>query len=126
MVNGVDAEALTEYLLAEVGDDLRSVVTYDRDDYDVAYARDDVRAKYSQRRIEKVVRDLEVESLSREIQEDLYVHGDLEATVRCFDGGIEMHFIAGQGEGVAVAVEPETFVAQRSFFGRCLETAGLR
>jgi len=119
------AERLAGYLREELGDDLRSVVWYDRDGYDVVHVREDVDREYSADEVHRVVRDLEIESIGKELQENLYTHGDLTCTIRCFDGGIELHFIEDEGVGVAVALEPAAMIAHRTFLAECMERAGI-
>lgn len=121
----VDSEALAGFLRERVGDHLRSVVHYTAGDHEVVYARDDVLAQYSREEVAAVVDELGIESAERPIKEGLYVHGDLDCTIRCFQRGIEMHFIVEDGEGVAVSLDPEAFVAQGTFVGRCLEELDL-
>jgi len=130
----VTPEPLAEFLRDELGDSLRSVIHYsiavdERGeptlDHDLVYVREDVDAAYSDEERQDVVRDLGLESFGKEFQERLYDHGELNSIVRCFEGAIEMHFIVSEGEGVAVAMEPETFVAERTFIGRCMEKAGV-
>mgnify|MGYP000574978612 CR=1 FL=1 len=130
----VTPEPLAEFLRTELGDSLRSVIHYSIDvdergepklDHDLVYVREDVDAAYTDEELQDVVRDLGLESFGKEFQERLYNHGALDSIIRCFEGAIEMHFIVGEGEGVAVAMEPETFVAERTFVGRCMEVAGL-
>lgn len=116
---------LAEYLEGELGDDLRSVIRYDRDGYEIVHAREDVERAYSGDDVRRIVRDLEIESIGTELQEHLYVHGDLACTIRCFDGGIEYHFIESEGVGVAVAVEPAAMIAQRAFLAECMDRAGI-
>lgn len=119
------AKALADYLEGELGDDLRSVVRYDRDDHEVVYVREDIERQYSADDVRRVVRDLELESIGKELQEELYVHGDLTCTVRCFEGGVELHFVEAEGVGVAVALEPAAMVSQKTFLAECMERAGI-
>lgn len=114
-------EGLVEFLLAQVGDNLRSVVRYDTDGYDVVYIREDVGDQYSEADLEAVVRDLGIDAFEKGHQEGLYVHGDLNCTVRCFDDAIEMNFVFDRGDGIAVSLDGETFATQQTFIGTCLD-----
>lgn len=117
-------EQLTTFLVDELDDDLRSVIHFAEDTFDLIHVRDDVRERYSDDDLEEVRQDLTFGSLAKPALEDVYVHGDLYCTVRCFENAIEMLFLQSDTEGIAVALEPAAFVAQRSFVGKCLEEAG--
>lgn len=119
-----DPERLTEFLKSEVGDELRSVIYYDEDTFDLVYARDDVREQYTESELEDVRQDLGITSFGKPALEGLYVHGDLQSTVHCFEDAIEMQFLLSDTEGIAVGLDPAAFVTHRTFIGRCLEEAG--
>lgn len=120
-----NVEHFTEHLRDRLGDDLRSVGWYTGDEYELVYAREDVIDQYTDEEVADVFRDLGVESLEKEMLEEMYEHGRLNCTVRCFDEAIEMHFVATQGEGLAVALEPAAFVAHETFIGECMRLAGI-
>lgn len=115
---------LAEFLHEAVGDELRSVIYYDTETFDVVYARDDVRTQYSKEDLERVRQELGMESFGKPVLEDSFVHGELTATIHCFENAIEMHFLASDTEGMAVGLEPAAFVTHQTFIGRCLEEAG--
>lgn len=117
-------EQLTEFLKKEVGDELRSVIFYDKDEFEPIYVRDDVRDQYTDSELEQVHHELGMASFGKTALESLYVHGELKCTVHCFENAIEMHFVATEAEGVAVGLDPAAFVSHRTFIGRCLEEAG--
>lgn len=117
------AADLASFLQDRVGDNLRSVAHYDADSYDVVYLRDDVADQYSETDHDRVSREARLESVDREHQEDLYVHGRLECTVRAFENAVEMHFPVDDASGVTVALDAEALTAHRTFVGRCLEIA---
>ncbi|WP_135302210.1 DUF7522 family protein [Haloarcula amylovorans] len=119
-----EPERVASYLESEVGDELRSVIYYAEDTFEVVYAREDVRSQYTDRDLEKVRQELGITSFGKPAMEDLYVHGDLKCTVHCFEEAIELQFVASDTEGVAVALDPAAFVAQRAFIVRCMEEAG--
>lgn len=119
-----DPDQLTEFLQAEVGDELRSVIHYDENTFELVYARDDVAEQYTESDLENVRQDLGVASFGKPVLEDLYVHGDLQCTVHCFENAIEMMFLVSETEGIAVGLDPAAFVTHRTFIGRCLEEAG--
>ena len=117
-------ERVATFLEQEVGDELRSVIYYDETTFDLVYVRDDVREQYSERDLERVRQELGVASFGKPALEDLYVHGDLQCTVQCFQEAIEIHFLASDTESIAVGLDPAAFVTHRTFIGRCLEEAG--
>jgi len=121
---GRNPKQLAKFLQSEVGDELRSVIHYDEDTFNLVYARDDVRDQYTESDLENVRQDLGVASFGKPTMEDLYVHGDLQCTVHCFENAIEMQFLASATEGIAVGLDPAAFVTHRTFIGRCLEEAG--
>jgi len=115
------SEDLVTFLRDRAGDYLRSVVYYDRDSFELLYLRDDVEDEYTGGEIERVVDDLRLESFGAAQQEDLYVHGALGCTVRCFEEGVELHFPHEDFTGTAVALEPGAIADLHSFVGDCLE-----
>lgn len=117
-------EQLATFLKEEIGNELRSVIYHDEETFDLVYARDDVREQYSENDLEQVRQELGVSSFGKPALEDLYVHGELNCTVHCFDEAIEMQFIVSDTEGIAVGLDPAAFVTHRTFIGRCLEKAG--
>jgi hypothetical protein len=121
-----EVDQLVTFLRDRVGENLRSVVYYDGEEYDVAYLQEDVREQYSADEMEEVVEDLGFEALTKPMQEELYVHGSLNCTVKCFEDAIEMNFPFSEREGVAVSLSGEAFVTQQTFIGKCMETVGVR
>ncbi len=119
------AEDLAAFLHERVGDNLRSVAYYHADEYEVVYLRDDVADQYSSDDHEHIARDVRLENVTKAQQEDLYVHGRLQCTVRAFDDAVEMHFPFDDTSGVTVALDAEALTAHRTFVGRCLEIAGV-
>ncbi|WP_276271027.1 DUF7522 family protein [Haloarcula litorea] len=119
-----EPERVAEFLEAEVGDALRSVIYYAEDTFEVVYARGDVREQYDDEDLERVRQELGVTSFGKPAMEELYVHGELRCTVHCFEDAIEMQFVASDTEGIAVALDPAAFVTQRTFIARCMAEAG--
>ncbi len=64
---------------------------------------------------------MRLEAIERAHQEDLYIHGSLNCTIRCFEDAIEMHFTHGELCGTAVALDGEAFAVQNTFVGTCLD-----
>lgn len=115
---------LAEYLENRIGDRLRSVIHYDEGDYSIVLARDDVAERYSVEGIESVVSELLFENFETAHQEGLYVHGDLNCSIRCFERGVEMHFPHSENAGSAVALDPQVTEDLYSFVGDCLTVIG--
>ncbi|UPV74614.1 hypothetical protein M0R89_00755 [Halorussus limi] len=116
---------LADFLHEQVGDGLRSVIYHDRDEYEVVFVREDLE-DYDGEEIDDIVADLWADSYEQAIREDLRGHGPLNCTVWVFEDAIEMHFVADDRRGIAVALDTETFLAQSSFIGQCLGVAGLK
>ncbi|WP_458206402.1 DUF7522 family protein [Haladaptatus sp. NG-SE-30] len=119
-----ESEELVTFLREHVGDHLRSVLYYDDDVSDLLYVRDDVADAYNENGRTNVIQDMRLEAIEKAHQEDLYVHGSLNCTIRCFEDAVEMHFVHGERSGTAVALDGEVFAVQNSFIGRCLEVMG--
>ena len=115
------SEALTDFLQQRVGDHLRSVLYYDSDGGEFLYLRDDVADEYDDAERENVLRDVRLEAVEKPHQEDLYAHGPLNCTVRCFENAVEMHFPLDETSGTAVALDGEVFAIHNTFIGKCLE-----
>lgn len=115
---------LADFLREQVGDGLRSVIYHDRDEYEVVFVRDDV-DDYDGEGIDDIVADLWADSHEQAIREDIRGYGPLNCSLWVFDEAIEMHFVADDRRGIAVALDTETFLAQSSFVRRCLGVAGL-
>ncbi|KZN25860.1 hypothetical protein A4G99_05455 [Haladaptatus sp. R4] len=116
-----ESRELVTYLQTHVGDLLRSVLYYDADSCELLYIRDDVADAYDEQERADVRRDMRLEAIEKSHQEDLYNHGSLNCTIRCFDDAIEMHFTHGELCGTAVALDGEAFAVQNTFVGACLD-----
>lgn len=103
------ASRLEEYFTARVGENLRSIVTYEEDSFELEYLRDDVGDRYTDIEIDKAIDESRMESLSAPIYDGLYDddHGDLTCMVKCYDHVIEMNFVLNDGVGAAVALDAE-------------------
>ncbi len=118
----MSTDDFVEFVLDRAGGHVRSVLTYDDTSLEVQFLRDDVADTYSAREIETVAEALRREGQTAGRQEHLYAHGQLNCIVRCFDGGLEMHFPHGEDDGgIAVALEPEAAANLYGFVDDCLE-----
>ena len=114
-------EALTDFLQTRVGDHLRSVLRYDENGGEFLHLRDDVADQYSDREMDQIVQDARLEAVDKPHQEDLYAHGRLNCTVRCFDDGVEIHFPSDETSGAVVALDGEVLVTHDTFIGQCID-----
>jgi hypothetical protein len=117
----MSTDDFVEFVLDRAGGHVRSVLTYDDTSSEVQFIRDDVADTYSAREIETVAEALRREGQTAGRQEHLYAHGQLNCIVRCFDGGLEMHFPHGGEGGIAVALEPDAAPNLYGFVDDCLE-----
>lgn len=115
---------LTDFLENRAGDHLRSVLRYDADEKNVVHVRDDVADEYSDDEVAAVMQDLRLEAIEKSYQENLYDHGGLNCTVRCFDDAIELHFPRDETAGTVVALDADVLEAEATFVGECMDALG--
>ena len=101
----IEADRVREQLEYRFGDDLRSVGYYDEDDSEYVYIRKDIERKYDTSDFEKIFREARLEALDQHHQESMYVHGELQCTLRWFEKAVELHLIKDERKGVLAAVE---------------------
>ncbi|WP_418286867.1 hypothetical protein [Halorubrum sp. DTA46] len=103
------ATRLENFFEQRTDENLRSIVKYEEESYDIVYLRDDVAEQYTTEEIESAVDDSRMESLTAPIYEDTYSedHGQLTCLVQCFENVIEMNFVLEDGVGAAVALDAE-------------------
>lgn len=120
-MGSAESDEFVRFVLDRAGEAVRSVVRYDGDVSDVLFLRDDVADGFSPLTIETVMASLRREGERAGRQEHRYAHGELNCIVRCFDGGLEMHFPYGEAAGVAVALEPGAAQHLYRFVDDCLD-----
>lgn len=100
---------LEEFFAEETDGNLRSIIAYQPDGYEVYYIRDDVGDEYTPAEFDKSVADTRLDSLSRPLYESGFSdeHGDLTCLVQAFEEVVEMNFILADGHGVAVGLDAE-------------------
>ncbi|MFB9823816.1 hypothetical protein [Halobaculum roseum] len=103
------ATRLENFFEQRTDENLRSIVKYEEESYDIVYLRDDVAEQYTTEEIESAIDDSRMESLTAPIYEDTYSedHGQLTCLVQCFENVIEMNFVLEDGVGAAVALDAE-------------------
>jgi len=104
-----ELEARAGELREQVGETLRGVVIADlrERDFDVIYMREDIWELYSDETQQEIFEDAVFEAMGMDHKEDLFEPlGGLEATVRVFEGGINV--LAWTDDyGVFVGLGPE-------------------
>lgn len=117
------ASRLERFFEGRTNGNLRSIVKYDGDSYDIIYLREDVANQYSEPEIESAIDDSRFSSLSVPIYEDIYSddHGDLTCMVQCFENVIEMNFVLEDGVGAAVALDEEAFTETQGIVAKARE-----
>lgn len=103
------ASRLEEFFTERVNENLRSIVTYEEDRFEVVYLRDDVSGKYTDPEIDAAIDESRMESLAAPIYAGLFSedHGELNRMVKCYENVIEMNFVLDDGIGAAVALDSE-------------------
>ena len=120
-MGSVDTEQFTEYMLETFGDRLRSVTYYEWDDFEVVYSREGVLEEYDPEDVQRIAKDLQMESLGKPVAESRFAHGDLLCRISCFDNGTAINFLLEDGEGIAVGLEAGSLVTESAFIGNCFE-----
>lgn len=122
------AEALHDHLTERFGDDLRSVVAYDREGYEVVYLRPDVHEQYDGEDIDAAMETARMDAFSESFVTDLLSgdHGEQRCLVRCYEEVVELNFVLSREDGVAVGVAGDAFVAQQTLLGELREVAAGR
>lgn len=103
------ASRLQAFFEEQVGDDLRSIITYEAESHNVVYFREDVASQYSPEELSKSIDDSRFDSLTRPLYEGTFSqdHGELTCLVQAFEHAVEMNFILDDGKGVAVGLDAQ-------------------
>lgn len=103
------ASRLESFFEERTDGNLRSIVKYQPDSFDIVFLRDDVADQYTESEVEDAIDDSRMESLTAPIYDDTFSadHGDLTCLVKCFEHVIEMNFVLDDGVGAAVALDEE-------------------
>lgn len=102
------AQRLSEFLRGQVGDDLRRIVEYDHDGYEVVYRHDDVIDR-DDSAWEEIVQDAQLEAISTDYYGQLFPpdHGELECMVKYFENAVELNFARPNGSGIVISIDAE-------------------
>lgn len=114
------ATDLVPFLKEEAGEYLRSVVHYCGKDREILYLKEEIEEQYTEDDLEDIFESLFFEAFGRGYQEEMYVHGQLNCVVRCFDEAVELHFPHGETTGTAVALEPAATADLEGLVDNCL------
>jgi hypothetical protein len=117
------ARRAAEFLESRVGDDLRSVIYYEPEDFEVVYIRSDVAALYDEEDLSRVMNDARIASVSAPYERSIFPesNGELQCTVRCFENVTEFNFVRSDGTGLTVSLEAGVLGEASSLVGRVRE-----
>lgn len=118
-MTGRDDAELIPYLKDTAGENLRGVVWYEGNEYDIRFIRDDLRTQRLKSEVDKMIDRLRRESRADERR--AFPFGEVNATVRSFEEAMVMHFPSTQDRGTVVTFEPEIARQLNTFVGSCLE-----
>lgn len=110
---------LVETLHEVAGDAVRSVCTYDEENYDLLFMRENVDAIYSTEEIEEIFDDLRLEGWGRERLEGLFNAGGLECSIYGFEDAMMFHFVENGFEGAFVTYDRGADVDVEAFLEAC-------
>jgi hypothetical protein len=91
----------------EYGESVRSVATYDEEDYNIKYIDDKVEKQYSDEELESIYEDMVLESITPPHYEDLFKRMDeMKGIIRVFEEGTVVQFWPDEKDhGVFIAVD---------------------
>lgn len=96
---------LVTALLDALGEDLRTVITYDEDSQEPRFVRENVEAIYSDEEFEAISEAIRLEGWGRERLEALFKTGELECNVYGFDEAKMVHFVRDGFAGALVTYD---------------------
>ncbi len=106
MVRGL-ASRLKDYFEERTQENLRSVISYEQEEYEIVYLRDDVTEKYTREQLRDSIDNTRLESMTAPVYDSLYSddHGELTCLVKCFEHVVELNFVLGDFEGVTIGLD---------------------
>lgn len=101
------ASRIEERLADRTDGGLRSIVAYEREEFDVVYLRDDVAAQYTEEAFADAIDGSRLDSLYAPVYGETFAddHGDLVCLVQAFENVVEVNVALDDGVGVAVALD---------------------
>jgi hypothetical protein len=101
-----DHDALVSDLRTIAADAVLGIGVYDGGDYDVLFIRDDFADRYAQDRLDEIARDMYLEGVSVEYQQQMLNDmGDLNATIRLFEGGTSINVPLSENAGIGIGLD---------------------
>ncbi|MFC5368516.1 hypothetical protein [Salinirubrum litoreum] len=118
-----DHDALVSDLRSIADDAVLGIGVYDGGDYDVLFIRDDFAQRYAQDRLDEIARDMYLEGVSVEYQQQMLNDmGDLNATIRLFDGGTSINVPLSENAGVGVGLDDTASLSEvGDIVARCVD-----
>lgn len=115
---------LTEFLQEEVGDQLRSVIAYSEEGYNIVFLRDDLQGVYTDEDLDQIMESSRLEAFERPLILDSYAddHGGLTCQVKCFEHAVEVNIILTEFAGIAIGMDGGVFQDGR-FLGQIRKIA---
>lgn len=110
---------LVSVLKEEVGDDLRSVIRYEEDDYEIAFIREDVDTIYEPAEINEVVDDLRLQGWGQSYLDGVFNAGNLRCSAFAFEDAMVLLFGQDGFEGALVTYEMGAGVDLDTFIDIC-------
>lgn len=99
-------DALVERYQGIAPDCLRVALWYEGDEHEVVFARDDVVETYSPEEFDAKVKQLVIEGLGDQPNQDQFrLYGEMNVVIRRFDNAIMVHFPREEFAGVAVTFD---------------------
>ena len=117
------ATRVEEFFKDRTAGNLRSIITYEKNEFDIVFVRDDVSEQYTPDDVEIAVDHARMESLTAPIYDGVYSvdHGELDCMVKCFERVIEMNFVLSDGVGAAVALDEAAMAEARGLVAEARE-----
>lgn len=113
----VDSQ-LEDLLHAEIGDHLRSIVSYEEQNLQFHFLRHDIEDEYERSDFYEIFDDLILEGMARGYLESRFNAGKLQTAVYGFEEAIIFHFTADELSGVVVSVDRDTHPDFESFVSK--------
>lgn len=88
-----------------VADRLLGVGRYHGGDYEVLFISEEFAARYDEERLDEIARDMYLEGVSVEYQQQILDDmGDLNATIRLFEGGMSINVPLSEDAGLGIGL----------------------
>jgi hypothetical protein len=99
-------DALVSELRTIADDAVLGIGIYEGGDYEVLFIRDDFAERYTREQLDEIARDMYLEGVSVEYQQQILNDmGDLNATIRLFDGGASVNVPLSANAGLGLGLD---------------------